>query len=70
MNLREFNGLSEAGKQDVLALWGDLLYENVVPGYRVMVYKVANFFVEAYVDTKAQVTRRYRGCIRAENAYL
>ena len=69
MTLRDFNGLSDSGKQDVITLWGDYLSEKVVPGYRVVVYKIADFFVEAYYDTKAKAVRKYRGCIRTESSY-
>lgn len=64
MTLRDFNGLSEPGKNEVVALWGDYLTENVIPGYRVLVYKINNFYVEVFYDTKTDEVKKYRGCIR------
>lgn len=66
MTLRDFNGLSYAGKDEVVLLWGDYLTENVVPGYRVIVYKIDNFFVEVYHDTKTDHIKKFRGCTDAK----
>ncbi|HWJ27690.1 MAG TPA: hypothetical protein VNS32_14180 [Flavisolibacter sp.] len=63
MTLRDFNGLTDAGKDEVVMLWGDYLTENVVPGFRVTVYKLANFFVEVYHDTKTDHIKKFRGCL-------
>lgn len=67
MTLRDFNGLTEAAKDEAVSLWGDRLGENVVPGYRVLLYKVNDFFVEVYCDSKSGTIKKFRGCIRLDS---
>jgi hypothetical protein len=62
MTLRDFNCLSDAGKDEVVMLWGDYFTENVVPGYRVKVYKLDDFYVEVYFDSKTDRIKKFRGC--------
>lgn len=69
MTLRDFNSLSEAGKDEMVSLWGDYLSEKMIAGYHVMVYKINNFFVEVYSDKKAGAVKRYKGCVRTDVLY-
>jgi len=69
MTLRDFSCLSEAGKDEVVSLKGDALTEKVVPGYRVILYKVDNFFVEVYYDLRREVIQKFKGCSRSDFLY-
>lgn len=69
MTLRDFNRLSEAGKDETVELKGSLLEETTIPGYKVALYKVDNFFVEVYYDLKRGVVHRFKGCVRSDLIY-
>ena len=69
MTLRDFSCLSEAGKDEVVSLKGDALTEKVIPGYRVILYKVDNFFVEVYYDLRREVIQKFKGCSRSDFLY-
>ena len=69
MTLRDFSCLSHAGKDEVVSLWGDVLTEKLVPGYKIILYKVDSFFVEAYFDLRQKVVQRFKGCIRSDLMY-
>jgi hypothetical protein len=64
MTLRDFNGLSESGKKDVIDLWGDLITEKVIPSYYVKVYELNGFYVEVYYQPQKPEVKRYRACVR------
>lgn len=69
MTLRDFSRLSEAGKDEVVSLWGDYLKENVIPGHRVLLYKVSDFYVEVYYDAKLETVKKFKGCTRSDMLY-
>ena len=69
MTLRDCSCLSEAGKDEVVSLKGDALTEKVIPGYRVILYKVDNFFVEVYYDLRREVIQKFKGCSRSDFLY-
>jgi hypothetical protein len=48
MTLRDFNCLSEVGKDEAVSFKGTYVKEHLIPGYKVILYKVDNFFVEVY----------------------
>jgi len=64
MTMRDFNGLSESGKKDVIDLWGDLITEKFIPSYYVKVYELNGFFVEVYYQPQKREVKRYRTCMR------
>lgn len=66
MTLRDFSRLSEAGKDEMVTLWGDYLNDQVLPGQRVMLYKLDDFYVEVYYDFKQQKIKRYKGCVMSD----
>jgi len=66
MTLRDFSRLSEEGKDETVSLWGDYVTDQVLPGQRVLVYKIADFFVEVYYDYKEQRVKKYKGCLRSD----
>jgi hypothetical protein len=66
MTLRDFNQLSLVAKTEVVDLWGDLLKEKVVPGHKVKVYQVDNFYVEVFYDSYGREVKRYRACIEKD----
>ena len=66
MTLRDFSRLSEAGKDEMIVLWSDYLKESIVPGHRVMLYKLDDFYVEVYFDFKEEKVKKYKGCLRSD----
>jgi hypothetical protein len=66
MTLRDFVRLSEPAKEEVIWVKGNLVTEEVIHGYKVAVYKVNNFFVEAYYDLKNDALIRLKGCVRSD----
>ncbi len=66
MTLRDSSRMSEAGKDETIALWGDYVKDNVIPGHRVMLYKLADFYVEVYYDFKEQKIKKFKGCIQSD----
>lgn len=66
MTLRDFSRLSEAGKDEMIALWGDYVTDNVIPGQRILLYKLDDFYVEVYYDFKEQKIKKYKGCLRSD----
>ena len=60
MTLRDFNRLSEAGKDETVELKGSLLEETTIRGYKVTLYQVDNFFVEVYYDLKRGLIHRIK----------
>lgn len=69
MTLRDFYCLSEAGKDEVVGLKGDAITEKVIPGYKIILYKVDNFFVEVYYDLRRQIVQKFQGCLRSDLLY-
>jgi hypothetical protein len=69
MTLRDFICLSDVGKDETVEFKGIRLKEKLVPGYKVILYKVDNFFVEVYYDLKQQVVQRFKGCARSDLLY-
>ena len=69
MTLRDFSRLSEIGKDEVVSLKGDAVTEKVIPGYKVILYKVDDFFVEVYYDLRKEVVQRFKGCSRSDLLY-
>ena len=66
MTLRDFSRLSEAGKDEIVVLWGDYVKDHVIPGHRVMLYKIDDFYVEVYYDFKEQKVKKYKGCVHSD----
>lgn len=66
MTLRDFSCLTEAGKDEVVSLKGDALTEKVIPGYKVILYKVDNFFVEVYYDLRRETVQKFKGCNQSD----
>lgn len=66
MTLRDFNGMTTAGKMEIVHLWGDLLTEKTIPGFLVRVYQVNDFYVEVYYDVNSGHFKRFRTCMRKE----
>lgn len=62
MTLRDFTALSRAGKTEIVELWGEALTEKMEPGYRIMVYRLFDFYVEEYHSTSDDLISRYRAC--------
>ncbi len=69
MTLRDFICLSDAGKDEAVEFKGERLTEKLVPGHKVVLYKIDNFFVEVYYDLKHEVVRRFKGCTRSDLLY-
>jgi len=69
MTLRDFSCLSDVGKDEVVSLWGDVLTEKLVPGYKIILYKVDSFFVEVYVDLRRKAVQKIKGCLRSDLLY-
>ena len=69
MTLRDFHRLSDEGKDEVVSLKGDALTEKVIPGHKIILYKVDNFFVEVYYDLKRQIVDKFKGCLRSDLLY-
>lgn len=69
MTLRDFNCMSEVGKDEAVCLKGDYLKEDIVPGYRIVLYKIDNFFVEVYYEVRANVIKKFKGCTRSDLLY-
>ena len=66
MTLRDFSRMSEAGKDETILLWGDYVTDQVIPGQRIMLYRIDNFFVEVYYDFKQKCIKKYKGCHRSD----
>jgi hypothetical protein len=66
MTLRDFNCLSEVGKDETVEFKGRPLTEKLIPGYKVVVYQVDNFLVEVYYDIRRDAVQRYKGCTRSD----
>lgn len=69
MTLRDFNCLSEVGKDEAVSFKGTFVKEHLIPGFKVILYKVDDFFVEVYYDFKEEKLRRYKGCVRSDILY-
>jgi len=69
MTLRDFHCLSDAGKDEVVSLKGDALTEKVIPGHKIVLYKVDSFFVEVYYDLKREIIEKFKGCLRSDLLY-
>jgi hypothetical protein len=68
MTLRDFNQLSDLGKEEVLDLKGTVVTDRLERGTQIVIYQVESFFVEAHYDLITDSVRRYKGCIRADLA--
>lgn len=69
MTLRDFHCLSEVGKDEAIVLKGDLVTEKLIHGYKVILYKIDNFFVEVYYDLRRDVVQKFKGCVRSDLLY-
>ena len=69
MTLRDFLCLSEVGKNEAVEFKGTVVKEKLIPGYKVVLYKVDSFFVEVYMDVKQEVVKRIKGCSRSDLLY-
>ena len=69
MTLRDFNGLSNLGKEEVLDLKGLPVTERVERGTQIVIYQVENFYVEVHYDLITDTVRRYTGCVQANLRY-
>jgi hypothetical protein len=69
MTLRDFNGLSNLGKEEVLDLKGTVVTDRVVKGAQIVIYQVEDFYVEVHYDLITDTVRRYNGCIRADQRF-
>ena len=69
MVLRDFICLSEAGKDEVVFLKGNYITDKIANGYRIILYKIDNFYVEVYQDIKENVIRKFKGCSRSDILY-
>jgi hypothetical protein len=69
MTLRDFSCLSAVGKDEAVNFKGTPLTEQIIPGYRVILYRIDNFYVEVYYDLKGNEIKRYKGCVRSDLMY-
>jgi len=69
MTLRDFNGLTNLGKEEVLDLKGTVVADRVEKGTQIVIYQVDNFYVEVHYDLLTDNVRRYNGCVRADIRY-
>lgn len=69
MTLRDFHCLNEPGKDEVVSLKGDVLTEKLISGYKIILYKVDEFFVEVYYELKTERISRFKGCSRSDLLY-
>jgi len=69
MTLRDFNGLSNLGKEEVLDLKGTVVSDRVEKGTQIVIYQVDNFYVEVHYDLITDTVRRYNGCVRTHIHY-
>jgi hypothetical protein len=66
MTLRDFNALSNLGKEEVLDLKGTIVTDRVEKGTQIVIYQVDNFYVEVHYDLITDSVRRYTGCVRTD----
>ena len=66
MTLRDFNCLSEVGKDETVSFKGVYVKEHLIPGFRIILYRVDDFYVEVYLDSKEEKLKRYKGCVRSD----
>lgn len=66
MTLRDFSCLSNVGKDEAVALKGTFVTEDIIPGYKVILYKIDNFYVEVFYDLKGNAIKRFKGCVRSD----
>jgi hypothetical protein len=69
MTLRDFNRLTNLGKEEVLDLKGFPVTDRVEKGTQIVVYKVDDFYVEVQYDLITDSIRRYTGCHQASLRY-
>ena len=69
MTLRDFNGLSNLGKEEVLDLKGTVVSDRVEKGTQIVIYQVDSFYVEVHYDLITDTIRRYNGCVRTDIRY-
>ena len=70
MTLRDFVCLSEIGKDEVVCFKGTMLCENIIHGYRVILYRIDNFYVEVYYDLQKKTKPKFKGCVRSDMLML
>ena len=61
--------LSDVGKDEAVEMKGIQVTEKLVPNYKVVLYKIDDFFVEVYYDIQQEVVRRFKGCVRSDLLY-
>jgi hypothetical protein len=66
MTLRDFNQLSDLGKEEVLDLKGVVVTDRLEKRTQVVTYQVENFYVEVHYDLLTDSVRRYKGCVRTD----
>ena len=69
MTLRDFNELSNLGKEEVLDLKGTIVSDRVEKRTQIVLYQVDNFYVEVHYDLITDTVRRYNGCVRTDIRY-
>jgi hypothetical protein len=70
MTLRDFVCLSEIGKDEVVCFKGTMLCEDIIHGYKVILYSIDNFFVEVYYDLQKKSKPKFKGCVRSDMLLL
>lgn len=68
MTLRDFNQLTDLGKEEILDLKGTVITDRLEKRTQIVIYQVENFYVEVYCDLLTECVRRYKGCIRTDLA--
>jgi hypothetical protein len=66
MKLRDFVCLSEVGKDEVVFIKGNYVTESITNGYKIVLYRVDDFFVEVYFDKCKNEIKKYNGCVRSD----
>jgi len=66
MTLRDFNQLSNLGKEEVLDLKGIVVTDRLEKRTQIVIYQIENFYVEVHYDLLTESVRRYKGCVRVD----
>jgi len=66
MTLRDFNQLSDLGKEEILDLKGTVITDRLEKRTQIVIYQVEGFYVEVHYDLLTESVRRYKGCVRTD----
>jgi hypothetical protein len=66
MRLRDFVCLSEVGKDEAVFLKGNYITESITHGYKVVLYRIDDFYVEVYLDKYRNEVKKFNGCVRSD----